>query len=72
MMKAASVERKLEEWETVAYTQAWGNEWIETIGEGFKFYARDCAALKSRMSISGFMKWLNPKAPRREPLEVKF
>lgn len=65
-MKASWIEKKLEAWEEIAFSQSWGSDWLEQIGEGFKFYARACADENRRMSISGFMLWLAERAPEGE------
>lgn len=53
---------KLEEYEQLAYDGSFGDEWLETVGEGFKFYMRDCVDEGAKPTISGFMKYLNEKA----------
>ena len=53
---------KLEIYEQIAYNGGYGDEWLETVGEGFKFYVRDCAASNIKVTIKGFEKYLDQKA----------
>lgn len=50
---------KLEEYEQLAYDGGYGDEWLESVGEGFKFYIKDCITENVRPSINGFVKYLN-------------
>ncbi len=53
---------KLEEYEQIAYDGGFGDEWLEDVAEGFKFYIRDCVDSGGRATISGFAKYLDKKA----------
>ena len=53
---------KLERYEQIAYDGGYGDEWIETVGEGFKFYIRDCVKKNERATIKGFEKYLDKRA----------
>jgi len=50
---------KLETYEQIAYDGGYGDEWLETVGEGFKFYVRDCVGNNKKVTISGFEKYLD-------------
>lgn len=57
---------KLEAWEQAAYTEGWGCDWLEEIGEGVKFYAMLCEAGGETPTFAGLMRYLAAKAPQRE------
>lgn len=50
---------KLERYEQIAYDGGWGDEWIEEIGEGFKFHIRNCCDANVKPTIKGFEKYLD-------------
>lgn len=53
---------KLEKYEQLAYDGGFGADWLEDVGEGFKFYIRDCVGSGVKATISGFAKYLDEKA----------
>lgn len=50
---------KLETYEQIAYNGGYGDEWIESIGEGFKFYIQNCVNDNIRPTIKGFENYLD-------------
>ena len=56
--------QKLEIYERMAYSGAYGDEWLEAVGEGFKFYVRDCVENNKRVTIKGFERYLDKEARR--------
>lgn len=67
-MKAQKLLEKLESYEKEAYSAAIGCDWLEAIGEGFKFYVRRCAENGVPVTLAGFVKFIDAKAV--EMLEV--
>ena len=53
--------KKLQMYETDAYQYAYGDVWLESVGEGFKFYIRDCVMNNEKPSFQGFEKYLDEK-----------
>jgi hypothetical protein len=56
---------KLEEYEQLAYDDGYGEDWLIDVGEGFKFYVRDCIANHTRVSISGFIQYIDNLASNK-------
>jgi hypothetical protein len=54
--------QKLEEYEQLAYDGHLGTDWLIEIGEGFKFYIKDCVNKNEKVTISGFEKYIDGKA----------
>lgn len=50
---------KLEKYEQQAYNGGYGQDWLEQIGEGFKFYIRDCVNENKKPTIKGFEKYID-------------
>lgn len=50
---------KLERYEEEAYDGGFGQDWMESIGEGFKFYLADCQKNKKRATIAGFERYID-------------
>jgi len=50
---------KLEKYEKEAYEGSYGSDWLEQIGEGFKFYIQDCADNNKKATIKGFEKYID-------------
>ena len=50
---------KLEKYEQKAYDGGYGSDWLENIGEGFKFYIKDCVNKNLRPTIKGFEKYID-------------
>lgn len=46
--------KKLETYEKNAYAGGFGADWLESVGEGFKFYIQRCVASGEIPSIAGF------------------
>ncbi|MGU3472422.1 hypothetical protein ACLBWT_14905 [Paenibacillus sp. D51F] len=67
-MKAQKLLDKLESYEQEAYDAAMGTDWLEAIGEGFKFYVRQCVEQGESVTMAGFVKYVDAMA--REKLEV--
>jgi len=61
-VQAEKLLEKLERYEQQAYDGGFGSDWLEEIGEGFRFYVADCIDNKRRMSISGFAAWIDEMA----------
>lgn len=61
-MRAQKLLRKLEGYEQEAYDAAMGCDWLEAIGEGFKFYVRQCADEGMPVTMSGFEKYVDELA----------
>lgn len=57
---------KLEKYEELAYADGRGADWLEKIGEGFKFYIMHCIDKKNRPSIKGFEKYIDNLAKEIE------
>ncbi len=51
--------QKLERYEQEAYNGEFGSDWLEDIGEGFKFYVEECAAENKPVTIKGFEKHID-------------
>lgn len=64
MLKTEKLLRKLESYEQKAYDGGFGSDWLSEIGEGFKFYVEDCVDNKKRLSISGFVEWIENRASK--------
>ncbi|KQN96999.1 hypothetical protein [Paenibacillus sp. Leaf72] len=54
-MKAEKFLEKLEEFEQQAYNEGIGMDWLADIGEGLKFYVRDCIKQGKSVSMDGFI-----------------
>ncbi|MBV6717263.1 hypothetical protein [Paenibacillus chitinolyticus] len=54
-MKAEKLLEKLEAYEQSAYGGGYGADWLAEIGEGFKFYVRDCIEQGKSVTMSGFV-----------------
>lgn len=50
---------KLERYEQDAYDGAFGCDWLESVGEGFKIYVEKCVRENKRATIKGFEKYLD-------------
>lgn len=50
---------KLEKYEQEAYDNGFGSDWLEQIGEGFKFYIQNCVEKDIRPTIKGFEKYID-------------
>lgn len=50
---------KLERYEESAYEGGFGADWLEQVGEGFKFYIAECVNSGSRATIAGFERYLD-------------
>ena len=50
---------KLEKYEQAAYDGGYGEDWLVDIGEGFKFYVRDCVDKNEKVTIKGFEKHID-------------
>lgn len=50
---------KLERYEADAYDGGFGQDWLEDVGEGFKFYIKDCVYTGRRATIAGFERYLD-------------
>jgi len=50
---------KLEKYENEAYKSASGVDWLEIIGEGFKFYIKECVNDNKIATIKGFEKYID-------------
>lgn len=50
---------KLERYEQDAYEGHFGSDWLEQVGEGFKFYIQECVNSGSRATIAGFERYLD-------------
>lgn len=51
--------KKLEKYEQEAYNNGCGSDWLEKIGEGFKFYIQNCVEKDIRPTIKGFEKYID-------------
>ena len=67
-MKAEKLLIKLESYEQEAYNAAMGTDWLEAIGEGFKFYVKQCVEQGTAVTMAGFERYVDAMA--REKLEV--
>lgn len=61
-MKAEQLLEKLEAYEQSAYDEGFGMDWTSDIGEGFKFYVKDCIAQGKTITIAGFVRRINEMA----------
>lgn len=52
---------KLEKYEKIAYDGGYGSDWLEIIGESFKFYISDCVEKDCKVTIRGFEKYLDER-----------
>jgi hypothetical protein len=50
---------KLERYEQEAYDGHFGEDWLCDVGEGFKFYIKDCVIQNKRATIKGFENYLD-------------
>lgn len=50
---------KLERYEQDAYNGGYGEDWLIDVGEGFKFYIRDCTDKNEKATIKGFEKYID-------------
>ena len=50
---------KLEKYEQEAYSGGYGSDWLEQIGEGFKFYIENCCGKNIRPTIKGFERYID-------------
>lgn len=50
---------KLERYEEEAYEGGYGSDWLEQVGEGFKFYIQECVTSGRRATITGFERYLD-------------
>jgi hypothetical protein len=55
---------KLEKYEQEAYDGCIGSDWLANIGEGFKFYIKECINKNIKPSINGFEKFIDSLAKR--------
>jgi hypothetical protein len=55
---------KLQQYEQAAYDDAFlgGSAWLERVGQGFTHYVEHCIEHKERLSISGFVAWIDDMA----------
>lgn len=60
--------KKLERYEQDAYNGGYGGDWLESVGEGFRFYVEDCVKNNRRVTIKGFERYLDAmhKSSNRE------
>lgn len=60
---------KLQQYEQAAYDDDFlgGSAWLERVGQGFTHYVQHCIEHKQRLSISGFVEWIDEIA---EDLEL--
>jgi hypothetical protein len=56
---------KLEKYEQEAYDCAFGNDWLENVGEGFKFYIKYCVNNNVKPSIKGFERYIDDLADKQ-------
>lgn len=54
--KAKKLLEKLERYEQEHYAGQCGQDWLESIGEGFKFYIEDCIEMNIKPTLEGFEK----------------
>ena len=50
---------KLEGYEQQAYDGGYGSDWLESIGEGFKFYIQACVDKNIKPTVKGFEKYID-------------
>ncbi|MEG0898352.1 MAG: hypothetical protein RSF40_01400 [Oscillospiraceae bacterium] len=50
---------KLERYEQEAYEGGYGSDYLEAVGEGFKFYIQQCSMAGTRPTIIGFEKYID-------------
>lgn len=50
---------KLERYEQDAYDGKFGCDWLESVGEGFKFYVQKCVHENKCPTIKGFEQYLD-------------
>lgn len=72
-MKPEKLLETLEKYEQAAYGDEFlgGAAWLERIGEGFKLYVQHCVENKSRVTISGFVRYIDKMAEELELVNVK-
>lgn len=63
MTAAEKLLKKLESYEQDAYDGDFGADWMESVGEGFKFYVRDCISKGCRVTIAGWVDYLDKLVP---------
>jgi hypothetical protein len=56
---------KLESYEQRAYDGGYGSDWLENIGEGFKFYIQVCVDKNIKSTIKGFEKYIDDMASKK-------
>ena len=57
---------KLERYEQQAYNGGYGSDWLEEIGEGFKFYIKDCVDKNVKATIKEFEKYIDKLMFKRD------
>lgn len=65
-MKKQNMLYKLEHYEKIAYDCGMGTDWLETIGEGLKFYVEDCMDTNRNITMLGFMAWIERLAIEKD------
>lgn len=65
MMTAQNILAKLEAYEDSAYEGGIGVDWLAEIGEGFKYYVRECIENDVPVSMQGFYKKIDQMASER-------
>jgi len=50
---------KLERYEQQAYDGGYGSDWLEKVGEEFKFYIQKCVDSNIKPTIKGFEKYID-------------
>lgn len=65
-MKAEKLLEKLEAYEQIAYDGGFGEDWLVEIGEGFKFYVRDCIEQGKSVTMVGFIKKIDEMAKEKD------
>lgn len=59
MARAEKLLQKLERYEQAAYDGGYGSDWLESVGEGFKFYVQQCRDTGRPVTIAGWEKYLD-------------
>lgn len=65
-MYAKKLLEKLESYEQKAYAGGYGSDWLEQVGEGFKFYVQECAEREVLVTLRGFERYIDRMAAAEE------
>ncbi|WJZ23485.1 hypothetical protein LIS04_57 [Listeria phage LIS04] len=58
-MRAEDYAKTLADYESKAYLEGLGVDWLSTVGEGVRLYFLHCGETSTDPTIEGLMEWIN-------------